>query len=98
MILNELSQTLDELVECGERLIKIAENIRGLYSTKAPPTEVEPAKVYEFTEVRQAFAKKSHEGHSAEIRELLKRYGADRLSEVKQEDYGKIMTELEAIE
>lgn len=71
--------------------------------TKSTPAKLpEQAKtpaatVYTFTEVRKAFSAKSHAGFTDQIRELISKYGADRLSGVKEEDYPALMADLEVI-
>ena len=64
----------------------------------AATTEMEPQpEKYTFLEVRQAFSAKAHAGYTDRIRALLTAYGADRLSDVKEEDYTELMKELEAM-
>ena len=63
-----------------------------------PPEPEKPAqKAYTFVEVRKAFSAKAHEGRTEEVRALITKYGAEKLSAVKEEDYAAIMAELEAI-
>ena len=63
---------------------------------KAEPKE-EPAKEYSFTEVRGIMAGLSGKGKKAEARDLLQKYGASRLSEVKPEDYAALVADAEVI-
>lgn len=107
--MSELSQALDEMVACGEGLIRTAKAIREMFSEEpataeqAPAEEAAPAlqeeqpKAYTFAEVRKAFSAKSHAGFTGQIKELIEKYGADRLSAVNEEDYGQLMKDLEAI-
>ena len=100
MKMNELSQALDELVSCGEALIRTANAIREMFTsepedqTVPAPAAEEPQKRYTFVEVRKAFSAKSHAGHTKQVRELIAKYGADKLSAVKEEDYPALMAEL----
>lgn len=57
----------------------------------------EPQKAYKLSDVRQALALKSREGHTAEIKALLNKYSANVLSEVKESDYPALMQEVEAL-
>ena len=59
--------------------------------------EEEQPKQYTFTEVRSAFMAKSHQGFTPQVKALITKYGADKLSAVKEEDYSAIMAELEEI-
>lgn len=65
---------------------------------KAETKPEKPAeKTYTFVEVRQACSAKAHEGYTDQIRALIAKYGADRLSAVKEDDYTAIMADLEAL-
>ena len=106
--MKELSQALDELVACGEGLIRTANTIRDMFSEEPEPraeTVAAPAdghveeetKKYTFSEVRKAFSAKSHAGYTGQVKALIASYGADKLSAVKEEDYPRLMEDLEAI-
>ena len=108
--MSELSRTLDDLVACGEGLIRTANAIREMFTGEpeperqsepaaepaAEPTAEEP-KRYTFAEVRKAFSAKSHAGYTEQVKALITSYGADKLSAVKEEDYTRLMEDLEAI-
>ena len=102
--MSELSQALDDLTACGESLIRTAKAIREMFSDEEAPAEPasapvkEPdAKSYTFTDVRKASSAKSHAGFTDQVKALIASYGADRLSAVKEEDYGRLMADLEGI-
>ncbi len=48
-------------------------------------------------EVRKRLADLSRGGHTAEVRALIVKYGADKLSAVKEEDYPALMKDAEGI-
>lgn len=62
---------------------------------KAEVKEETPA--YSFEDVRKAFAAKSHAGHTAEVKALITKYGASRLSDIQESDYANLMADLEVI-
>lgn len=62
---------------------------------KAAPKDDTPA--YTFEELRKAFAAKSHAGFTVEVKALIGKYGASRLSDINESDYAAIMKELEVI-
>ena len=108
--MKELSQALDEMVACGEGLIRTANAIREILSCEPEPEAqpavkeeaaaapaVEPQKKYSFMDVRKAFSAKSHAGYTEQVKALIASYGADKLSGVKEEDYPALMADLEAI-
>ena len=107
--MSELSRALDEMVACGEGLIRTANAIREMFTeepaekpgtAEGPPvteTAADTAKRYTFAEVRKAFSAKSHAGYTTQVKALITSYGADKLSAVKEEDYPRLMADLEAI-
>ena len=72
---------------------------------KAAPKQIEAkteeaaasAKEYTFTEVRTFLADKSRAGHTAEVRTLLQKYGAEKLSAVDPANYEALMKDAEVI-
>lgn len=62
-----------------------------------PEKKEEPAKTYAFADVRKAFSAKSHEGYTDQVKALITKYGAAKLSEVKESDYPALMADLEVI-
>lgn len=104
--MSELSQVLDELAACGERLVKTANAMRGILTAESdeqtkPAPDAEPQaeepKKYTFTDVRKAFAAKSHAGYTEQVKSLITSYGAAKLSDVKEDDYPALMADLEEI-
>ncbi len=95
----------DEILHCAEAMVRIAKLIRGTGVEDSGTTEAEPAVEPEkapeitFTDVRTALAEKAKLGKEATIavRELIKKYGADKLSEVKPEMYADLLREAEVI-
>lgn len=65
-------------------------------STKKQAEEA-TAPTYTFTDVRKAFSQKSHEGFTSQVKELISKYGASRLSDIKETDYPALMADLEVI-
>lgn len=105
--MSELSRVLDRLAACGEELVKAATAIRDVLTLDSdeppkskPPSEepqAEETKKYTFTDVRKAFAAKSHAGYTEQVKALITGYGAVKLSDVKEEDYPALMADLEEI-
>lgn len=63
-----------------------------------PENEEETStKTYTFVDVRKAFSAKSHEGFTEQVKALITKYGAEKLSEVKEADYPALMADLEVI-
>ena len=58
----------------------------------------EPVKEYTFTEIRTILADKSKAGHTAAVKEILAKHGAEKLSEIKPEDYAAVIAEAEGLQ
>ena len=94
--MKNLEMALDELRSCGEKLKDIADTLRECFS--APPEPPEPeAPAYSFTDVRRILSAKSREGHTDEVRALIKKHGADKLSDLDPSEYVAIVREVEAL-
>lgn len=66
--------------------------------TKKEEPKPEPeTKTYTFQEVRGIMASLSGKGMKAEAKALLTKFGASRLSEVKEDDYAALAAEAEAL-
>lgn len=50
-----------------------------------------------FVQLRSRLSEISRNGHTAEIRELIAKYGADRLSDVAESDYAALLAEAEGL-
>ena len=60
---------------------------------KADPEE----KPLTLEEVRAVLAEKSRAGHTAEVKELLNKHGADKLSEIDPAEYPALLAEAEVL-
>lgn len=96
---NEITQLIDSIIICGKNMERLGHLLKEMIPKEVPEVTSESAETssYSFMDVRKAFAAKSHAGYTAKIRELIKKHGADRLSDIKEEEYPLLMEELEAI-
>ena len=63
-----------------------------------PPVDAEKKpKPVTLSEVRAVLAEKSRKGFTAEVRELLKKFGAEKLSEVDAARYADLMADAEVL-
>jgi hypothetical protein len=108
--MSELAAELAELKRCGEVLISISETLTEMFSgTEAQaepvseakeekkPAKKAKAKEVTLAEVRAVLAEKSRQGHTAQVKELLSKYGADKLSEVDASKYAELKAEAEVL-
>ena len=104
--MNEITRLLERMIACGDSMADLGRALKDALpagteaepALAAQPTAKDgPARTYEFAEVRKACAAKSRDGHTALIRELIGKYGADRLSDISEADYPALMADVEAI-
>ncbi|WMJ86737.1 rRNA biogenesis protein rrp5 [Anaerocolumna sp. MB42-C2] len=86
--LQTLAETFDTNVSAGGAQAE----------TSALVTETKPAKKkITLEQVREVLAEKSHDGFTAEIRALLEKYGADKLSKIDSAHYAALLADAEAL-
>ena len=102
-----------ELLRIAEGFSIVAEGLRGLAKaeggTKEKTVKAQKAEKQETVAevqqespatlegIRALMAQKTQEGKSKEIKELLQKYGAAKLSAVKPEDYPVLMQEAQVL-
>lgn len=105
--MSELSAELDELRKCGETLISISETLKDLFSTVGDEKTKEKAtakvtpepekKSISLTDVRAVLAEKSRNGYTADVKALLLKFGADKLSDINPTDYEALLAAAEVL-
>lgn len=109
--LDDLTAAAKAVSECSEKMAGAVAAIKEIFSgglgehhvvSEEKPAETaisEPESLpsYSFTDVRKAFAAKSHAGYTEQVKALITGYGAAKLSDVKEEDYPALMADLEGI-
>ena len=97
----ELDAAVAELRRCGEALIDVSETLKGLFSgsneRQADEQPQPTAKALVLEDVRSVLAQKSVEGHTAEVQALIRKYGADKLSQVVPANYADLLREAEVL-
>lgn len=73
----------------------LAEDAKSQTPVNDEPTKQEPS--IDIETVRALLAEKSRDGKTKEIKALLMKYDAGKLSGVKPEDYGRLLSEAEAL-
>jgi hypothetical protein len=68
-----------------------------LRSPKQTQAEPEPKKELKLEDVRKVLAERSRAGYTAQIRELLHKYGASKLSAVDPKDYEALLFDVEGL-
>lgn len=104
--MSEMSLAVAELKRCSEALISVSESLGALISggdnagspnqpkaERAAPVE----KPITLETVRAMLAEKSRAGHTAEVRALLEKHGATKLSEIDSAEYPALLAEAEVL-
>lgn len=98
--MSELSAALDALIECGKTLTQTAEELRSFYCTDEFTQKSEepvPQKSVSLEEVRAVLAEKSRAGKTAAVKELLRKHGADKLSDIDTSEFAALLAEAEVL-
>ena len=98
--MSELSAALDALIECGNKLTQTAEELRDFYCTDEPTQKSEETvlqKSVSLEDVRAILAEKSRAGKTAAVKELLRRHGADKLSNIDPSEFAALLADAEVL-
>ena len=76
-----------------ELLKGVVETLNSLIDEDKEQATPEKAVVITLPEIRAVLANVSRSGRTAEVRNLLKKFNSNKLSEVKEEDYPALMKE-----
>lgn len=99
----ELSAIADEIRDCGQKMLDIADSLTALFSGDQADTAPAPAKKKTASEaptleqVRAALAQKSADGFTDQVRALLQKHGADKLSAVNPANYAALLADASRI-
>ncbi len=100
----EMAQTIKELRSAAASINTTADWLYQQFygdDTEAQPAEApakkEPKPQLKLEDVRAVLAEKFHAGHTAEMRALLKKHGADKLSEIDPAKYEALLKDAEVI-
>jgi coenzyme F420-reducing hydrogenase alpha subunit len=101
--MNELSQTVDELKTAARLLLSAADSLTDLFSGTGDSTDevnetLKPAEpLLTLESVRAVLAEKSRSGYTSEVKALLEKYGATKLSEIDPEKYHDLLEEAKVL-
>ncbi len=94
----DTKQLAAELARCGNALLALAAAMSGEKSETAVPAEQpKPVEAIPLEKVRAVLADKSRLGHTAEVKVLLQKHGAVKLSEVDPAEYAALLAEAEVL-
>lgn len=99
-------ETIDALRECSQTLCEIAGDLERWFGSPAqdalpaePDVQAQPKleAVPTLEEVRAVLAEKTRAGLTDQVRGLIEKYGAERLSEVNPKDYLALLKDAEVL-
>lgn len=94
--ISELDTTIKDQRNAAAAINGIADTLAEMFSTvSADEAPAAPALTLE--QVRAVLADKSRAGHTAEVRVLLQKYGASRLSGVDPASYEALLADAEVL-
>lgn len=96
--MSEMAAAIEELRNAAAAINDIANWLAQTFRANEQAEEVPTDEtVLTLEEVRALLAEKSRKGHTAEIRSLLQKYGADKLSELTPTNYKALLAEVEVL-
>ena len=98
--MSDLEATVKELRKMAKSIDLIAENLHALLCSKDTSEQIgrsnEPSITLE--QVRAVLATKSQHGFTDEVRGLLQKYGAPKLSQIDPKNYSALMNDAEELQ
>lgn len=101
--MSDLDLQIKELRSCGETIIEIANTLAGMFSSQAAedtPSKAAPKgkpKAPAFEEVRHRMTVIAQTGYSAEVKALITKYGARKLSDIDPSQFEGLLKEADAL-
>ena len=101
--MSDLSQAVTELRNAAQSLISVADSLNDLFSggggikVAAQPETAPEEKPITLEAVRAVLAEKSRSGFTTEVKALIEKYGAARLSEVVPASYKALLQEAKVL-
>ena len=96
--MSDMAATIEELRTAAAAINDAASWLAEMFSGEKvdePTAPAEPALTLE--QVRAVLANKSRQGHTAEIRALLQKYGASNLSGIAPANYKALLADVEVL-
>jgi hypothetical protein len=101
--MSELHLAITELRKAAETVVAVADTLTAMFSNgesdAATVSEAKPVppKSVTLEEVRAVLAEKSRAGHTAAVKELIAKYGSERLSDLNPAHYADLLKDAEGL-
>ena len=98
--MKDMAMTIEELRSAAAAINDVADWLTQQFSGNADEPKAKPKKEPELKleDVRAVLADMSRKGHTAEIRALLQKYGAAKLSGVDPANYKALLKDVEGLD
>ena len=97
-VVQDMRHLADSLQAVAEAMMQNDTQEPAPEETQTPAAPVaKPSKKVTLEQVRAVLAQKSHDGMTAEVRALLQKYGASKLSAIDPECYEALLLEAEEL-
>ena len=95
--LKELDMAISNLRKAAAAINDVADILTEMFSDSATKEAPTPEPPITLEQVRAVLAEKSRQGHTVEIRTLLQKYGATKLSQIDPVHYKALVAEAEVM-
>ncbi len=97
--ISDMAATIEDLRSAAALIKNVANWLTEQFGTEAPAEKTAPAPepIPTLEQVRAVLADKSRKGHTAEIRALLLKYGAEKLSGIDPANYKALLADAEGL-
>ena len=97
----------DKLQKVVRDIRSLADSVEAVYTVltdslpneakETPKLPVKEQLAISLEQVRGVLADKSRNGHTADVRAIIQKYGVDRLSDIDPKDYAAVLKEAEVL-
>ena len=91
--MENLAARIEALRLCAKTITELADELAGSLPAEEPPKAAEPT----FEEVRHKLILLAQAGFSAEVKALITKHGASRLSDIDPSQYAALLSEAEGV-
>ena len=97
-LLLDVAKNLHSLADSVQAVCTlVTDGLQDVKEVPAPKTEAKKTPAVTLEKVRGILADKSRAGHTAEVRAIITKYGAEKLSEINPANYEAVMKEAEEL-
>ena len=94
---SEMATAIEELRNAAAAIKDTADWLAQYFINTDEPEQQDHVHTFTLEEVRATLANKSRQGYTAEVKALLVKNGADKLSAIDPAKYGELMAEAEVL-